>query len=157
MYILLIIILIALDQISKIEVQQMLIGRPSLPIIEGVFHLTYVENRGAAFGLMQGKQIFFTIVAIIVIIVGLICIYKKNYGKLINISISMVIAGSVGNLIDRLKLGYVIDFLDFRFIWNYVFNLADVFVIIGTLTLCIAIIIRDSKEIKKNKDKKSGV
>lgn len=156
MYILLIIILIALDQISKIEVQQMLSGRPSLPIIEGVFHLTYVENRGAAFGLMQGKQIFFTIVAIIVIIVGLICIYKKNYGKLINISISMVIAGSVGNLIDRLKLGYVIDFLDFRFIWNYVFNLADVFVIIGTLTLCIAIIIRDSKE-KKNKDKKSGV
>ena len=156
MYILLIIILIVLDQISKIAVQQMLSGRPSLPIIEGVFHLTYVENRGAAFGLMQGKQIFFTIVAIIVTIVGLICIYKKNYGKLINISISMVISGAVGNLIDRLKLGYVIDFFDFRFIWNYVFNLADVFVIIGTLTLCIAIIISDSKE-KKNKDKKSGV
>lgn len=156
MYILLIIILIALDQVSKIVVQHMLSTRASLPIIEGIFHLAYVENRGAAFGLMQGKQIFFTLVAIIVVVAGLICIYRKNYGKLINISISMIIAGAVGNLIDRLKLGYVIDFLDFRFIWNYVFNLADIFVVLGILIICTAIIFDDFKERKKD-NKNNGI
>ncbi|WP_307759958.1 signal peptidase II [Peptostreptococcus russellii] len=157
MYLVLIIILIALDQFSKIAVQQMLSGRSSLPIINGIFHLTYVENRGAAFGLMQGKQIIFAIVAAVVTVVGLVCIYKKTYGKLVNISISLVIAGAIGNLIDRIKLGYVVDFLDFRFIWNYVFNLADVFVIVGTLTLCISIIISDLKEGKKEKNNKKRV
>lgn len=154
MYILLIIVLILADQISKIAVQQMLTERLSLPIIQGVFHLTYIENRGAAFGLMQGKQIFFAAVAILVTVVGLVCIYKKNYGKLVNISICMIIAGAIGNLIDRLKLGYVVDFLDFRIIWNYVFNLADVFVIVGTALLCLSIIIGDIKDSKKEKNKK---
>lgn len=154
MYILLILVLIAADQASKIAVQQMLSGKPSLPIIPGIFHLTYVENRGAAFGLMEGKQIFFAVVAALVIIAGLICIYKKSYGKLVNISISMVIAGAVGNLIDRLKLGYVVDFLDFRIVWNYVFNVADVFVIVGTFLLCVSMIASDVKESRKDKNKK---
>lgn len=154
MYILLILVLIAADQASKIAVQQMLSGKPSLPIIPGIFHLTYVENRGAAFGLMVGKQIFFAVVAALVIIAGLICIYKKSYGKLVNISISMVIAGAVGNLIDRLKLGYVVDFLDFRIVWNYVFNVADVFVIVGTFLLCVSMIASDVKESRKDKNKK---
>ena len=154
MYVLLILVLIAADQASKIAVQQMLSGKPSLPIIPGIFHLTYVENRGAAFGLMEGKQIFFAVVAALVIIAGLICIYKKSYGKLVNISISMVIAGAVGNLIDRLKLGYVVDFLDFRIVWNYVFNVADVFVIVGTFLLCVSMIASDVKESRKDKNKK---
>ncbi len=135
MYILLIVVLIGLDQISKIAVQHLLASQSSLALIDGIFHLTYVENRGAAFGLMQGKQLLFVIVALVVTVIGLRAIYKNEYGKIVNIAISMVIAGAIANLIDRVKLGYVVDFLDFRFIWNYVFNLADVMVIVGIVIM----------------------
>lgn len=140
MYEIFIVILVLLDQVSKIFMQNFLEYGNSVAIIDGVFHLTYVENRGAAFGLFENMQVFFIVIAIVVTIAGLVYIHKVKTSKLANISICLIIAGAIGNLIDRVKMGYVIDFFDFRFIWNYVFNIADIFVVVGTLLLCIYLI-----------------
>lgn len=137
MYEIFIVILVLLDQVSKVFMQNFLEYGNSVAILDGVFHLTYVENSGAAFGLFENMQVFFIIVAVIVTVVGLVYIHKSETSKLAKISICLIIAGAIGNLIDRVKMGYVVDFFDFRFIWNYVFNIADVFVVIGTLLLCI--------------------
>lgn len=140
-YILTIIALIVIDQISKYLALNNLANIGSIPIIENIFHLTYVENRGAAFGMFQNNQIVFIIVAVFASIVGLYYIYKKKLNLLGNISIVLIISGAIGNLIDRVRLGFVVDYFDFRFIWDYVFNVADIFVVVGTILLCIYIIV----------------
>ncbi len=140
-YILTIIALIVIDQISKYLALNNLANIGSIPIIENIFHLTYVENRGAAFGMFQNNQIVFVIVAVVASIVGLYYIYKKKLNLLGNISIVLIISGAIGNLIDRVRLGFVVDYFDFRFIWDYVFNVADIFVVFGTILLCIYIIV----------------
>ena len=140
-YILTIIALIVIDQISKYLALNNLANIGSIPIIENIFHLTYVENRGAAFGMFQNNQIVFIIVAVVASIVGLYYIYKKKLNLLGNISILLIISGAIGNLIDRVRLGFVVDYFDFRFIWDYVFNVADIFVVVGTILLCIYIIV----------------
>ena len=140
-YILTIIALIVIDQISKYLALNNLANIGSIPIIENIFHLTYVENRGAAFGMFQNNQIVFIIVAVFASIVGLYYIYKKKLNLLGNISILLIISGAIGNLIDRVRLGFVVDYFDFRFIWDYVFNVADIFVVVGTILLCIYIIV----------------
>ena len=140
-YILTRIALIVIDQISKYLALNNLANIGSIPIIENIFHLTYVENRGAAFGMFQNNQIVFIIVAVVASIVGLYYIYKKKLNLLGNISIVLIISGAIGNLIDRVRLGFVVDYFDFRFIWDYVFNVADIFVVVGTILLCIYIIV----------------
>src|SRR3712207_3464462 len=130
MYEILILFLILIDQVSKIKIESSLKTGDSVPVIDGFFNLTYVQNRGAAFGLFQDKQTVFVMVAVLVVVVGLVYIHKSKAMKLAKISISLIIAGAVGNVIDRTRLGYVIDFFDFKFIWNYVFNFADVLVVI---------------------------
>lgn len=151
MYEIIIAILIALDQIIKNWALNDLKYKGSVSIINNVFNLTYVENRGAAFGLFQNNQIIFVIVAIIASIVGLYFLHtKKLNSKLCKFSIVLIIAGALGNLIDRIRLDFVVDYFDFIFIWNYVFNLADCFIVVGTILLCIYIFISDSKMTKNN-------
>ena len=149
-YILMIAVLIGMDQLSKLWVLGHLKGIGSIPIIENVFHLTYVENRGAAFGMLQNNQIIFIIVALAASIFGL---YYLNTNKNLNLlgksSIILIISGAIGNLIDRIRLGFVVDYFDFRFIWEYVFNIADVFVVVGTIMLCIYILFfEEEKQVK---------
>lgn len=141
MYEIAIILLIIIDQISKNYMQSILTLNKSVPVISGIFHLTYVENKGAAFGMFQNLQLFFVIIAIIVVIAGIIYIHRSKEHKISKIAVAMIISGAVGNLIDRVRLGYVIDFFDFRLIWNYVFNFADVLVVVGTIVLCIYLLI----------------
>lgn len=139
-YILIILGLIGLDQISKFLAVKYLVNIGSIPIIKDIFHLTYVENRGAAFGMFQNNQMIFVVVALAACIFGLYYLYKKQLNLLGKSAIILIIAGAIGNLIDRLRLGFVVDYFDFRIVWNYVFNVADVFVVIGTILLCIYII-----------------
>lgn len=139
-YILIIIGLIGLDQISKFLAVKYLVNIGSIPIIKDIFHLTYVENRGAAFGMFQNNQMVFVVVALAACIFGLYYLYKKQLNLLGKSAIILIIAGAIGNLIDRVRLGFVVDYFDFRIVWNYVFNVADVFVVIGTILLCIYII-----------------
>lgn len=139
-YILIIVGLIGLDQISKFLAVKYLVNIGSIPIIKDIFHLTYVENRGAAFGMFQNNQMIFVVVALAACIFGLYYLYKKQLNLLGKSAIILIIAGAIGNLIDRVRLGFVVDYFDFRIVWNYVFNVADVFVVIGTILLCIYII-----------------
>lgn len=147
LYIGIIIVLIILDQLSKYFALNYLASAQSIPIIQNVFHLTYVENRGAAFGMFQNNQIIFVIVASLATIVGLYYLYtKKDLNIIAKTSIVLIISGAIGNLIDRLRLGFVVDYFDFRIFWEYVFNIADVYVVVGTILLCTYIVFFESKE-----------
>lgn len=149
LYELIIALLIGIDQISKLWALNSLKEIGSIPIIENVFHLTYVENRGAAFGMLQNNQIIFIIVALAASILGLYYLHNKKVNILGKTGIILIISGAIGNLIDRIKLGFVVDYFDFRFIWEYVFNVADVFVVIGTIMLCAYIIFfEEEKQVK---------
>lgn len=147
MYELAIALLIALDQIIKGWALNFLQYKGSISVIDNVFNLTYVENRGAAFGLFQNNQWVFIAVALIASIIGLYFLHSnKISSKLGKLSVVLIIAGALGNLIDRIRLDYVVDYFDFVFIWNYVFNLADCFIVVGTILLCIYVIISDNKQ-----------
>ena len=147
-YIILISILIGLDQISK----QMIVNRFSLgetfPIVEEFFHLTYVSNKGVAFGLFQGKiQIIsvFTIIAVIGIAIYSLKYLNKS-SKIEKMAYAFIFSGAIGNMLDRLIRGYVVDMLDFQGIWIYIFNLADVWINIGLFLIIIDYFIRRNKE-----------
>ena len=141
MYELVIILLIGIDQLIKNWALNVLRYKGAISVIENVFNLTYVENRGAAFGLFQNNQIIFIVVALIA--------SKKINSKICKTSIMLIIAGALGNLIDRIRLDFVVDYFDFVFIWNYVFNLADCFIVVGTILLCLYVLIKSDKTEKE--------
>ena len=146
---LIIIIMVILDQLFKILIERNLVLGQSHPVIEGVFHLTYVQNPGAAFGFFKGYNEIL-IVLTLIIIIGFLYIFH-NYlvdSLLLKISFGLIISGGIGNLIDRIRLGYVIDYLDFR-IWP-VFNLADMIIVIGTVLFIIYLFL--DNPVLKNKD-----
>lgn len=148
-YELIILLLVGIDQLSKILALKYLKNVESIPIIQNMFHLTYVENRGAAFGMFQNNQIIFVIVALIASIYGLYYLHKNKVNILGKVSILLIISGALGNLIDRVRLGFVVDYFDFRIIWEYVFNIADIFVVLGTILLCIYILFYDDNKEKQ--------
>ena len=133
-------VILALDQLTKFIINRLLLLHQSVPVIRGVFHLTLVHNRGAAFGILKNQVWFFILTSAFVIIL----IYqnlKSNAKKLsfaYRASLILILAGAIGNLIDRLILGYVIDFLDFR-IWP-VFNIADSAITVGAVLLAYSIL-----------------
>jgi signal peptidase II len=140
------------DQISKFFIQQKMKLNESLPIIKGVFHITYIENSRTAFGLFKYQIIFFIIAAFVSIFL-VIFIYKKIVQKNSYLFIPLVLisGGAMGNFIDRLRMGgLVIDFLDFR-IWP-IFNFADTSIVCGMLIFLIHFLFH-SKEEDKEEDK----
>ncbi|MEG0050852.1 MAG: signal peptidase II [Terrisporobacter sp.] len=151
MYEIIIALLIGLDQLIKVWALNSLKEIGSIPVIENFFNLTYVENRGAAFGMLQNNQSIFIIVAAVASCYGLYYLHTKKVNNIGKIGILLVIAGAIGNLIDRIRLGFVVDYLDFHIIWSYVFNLADCFVVIGTVFLCIYIIFLEQEDKKQVK------
>ena len=130
-YIMLIIGLVVLDQLSKYLVRTGLSLYESIPLIDRIFHITYIQNRGAAFSILQGKQFFLILVTALALagILLFIVLKHKQSSPLLLIGLSLLLSGGVGNLIDRIALGYVVDFFDFR-IWP-VFNVADISVCCG--------------------------
>ena len=138
-YIFLFLIMLVIDQYTKYIVNSNFSVGDSVAIIENFFHLSYVENRGIAFGLFQGRINVVTVIACFVI--AFICYHLFKYFKKISIieklAYIMILAGASGNMIDRIFRGYVIDMLDFRGIWSFVFNFADVWIDIGILFLIL--------------------
>lgn len=115
-------------------------------VIKNILYFTYVENRGAAFGIMQNKQWFFILITLILIIAMILYILKvKPQDILLKLSLSFIIGGGIGNLIDRVFKGYVVDFIDLRIINYPVFNIADCFVVIGAVLLCVYILFSKEK------------
>ena len=129
------------DRISKILVITNMSVFDSFEVINNFFSITYARNFGAAFSFFRGVRYFFIMVAILVIVA--LFIFLKNNLKKINIldkiCVSLILGGSLGNLLDRIIYGYVIDFLDFNiFGYNYpIFNFADSFIVVGTIILLI--------------------
>ena len=121
--------LIAVDQLTKIwAVTQLYEAERVIPVIEGVFELHYTENRGVAFGMLQGQLWLFGAM--------LVRSPLRRY-KLFTIPAVMIIAGAIGNLIDRILYGYVIDFLYFKLIDFPIFNFADCCVVVGAILLLV--------------------
>ena len=149
MYFTLISILIIIDQAIKWISITNLTKFESYPVIDGFFHFTYVENRGAAFGMLQNKTWFFVLITFVV--VGYMIYFtkkNKNIDKKLTFVLSIITAGAIGNLIDRIWLGFVVDMFDFRGIWQFVFNFADICVVVGGILL-IFLIIKDKEILEK--------
>ncbi len=130
------IIIILIDQISKFLIKINFKLNQSLPLIKNIFHLTYIHNFGAGFGILQQQK--WVLIFISIIIIGIIFYYFdriKEKEMLLQILVGFILGGTIANLIDRLMFSFVIDFLDFR-IWP-VFNFADSFVTIGVIGLII--------------------
>lgn len=144
-YIMLFIVLLIGDQASKYWARTVLYQQSSIQVIPHILRFTYVENRGAAFGMLQGQKIFFVIMTFLLIGLFFVYLKKTNTNKWMKWTASIIIAGAIGNLIDRVLLGYVVDFIDFHIIWRYVFNVADIYVVGGTLLLALQILLQDEK------------
>ena len=145
-------ILVLADQVSKAIVVRTMSLYESVPVIENFFHFTYITNDGMAFGIdfPFGYFIFSLVSALLTIFLFWYLWSVRNDSLVIRLGLAMIIAGAVGNLIDRLMLGEVIDFLDFmvgNFHW-YVFNLADSYVTVG-----MVLILTDSIFLEKKREK----
>jgi len=128
-----------IDRILKVLVQTNFIPGETVKVIPKVFHLTYVLNPGAAFGLMAGQTWIFVLTAVLVlggVIYGQFRIPRLEW--ITRLAIGMIGGGALGNLYDRLTIGRVVDYLDFQ-IWPYVFNFADSMIVIGVGILMLAI------------------
>jgi len=144
------------DQLTKWLAVINLKGEGSFPLWEGVFHLTYVENTGSAFGMLKDHRWVFMTLSV-VLIIGLLAFFiyfYKSLSPIMRCACSMIIAGGIGNMIDRVLVGYVVDFFDFTLIDFAVFNVADSFVCVGAGLFILWFILDSVKEEKAKKQKK---
>ncbi len=142
LYTLLAVGLIILDQLSKYWASTVLLKEGFIEVIPGVFEFHYTQNRGVAFSMLQDQRWVFIPVSILMTLVLITMLIRSpmRRSKLFCISTILVIAGAIGNLIDRIVLGYVIDFLYFSLIDFPIFNFADCCVVIGAILLSVYMI-----------------
>lgn len=126
-------VIIALDQGSKWLIQQGMTLHESIPVIPGFFHITYILNRGAAFGILENQRWLFLIMAILLFVLYAVFRKKLPEHRAVQAGAGMLLGGAFGNALDRFLHGAVVDFFDFR-IWP-VFNIADIGIVIGVCLL----------------------
>lgn len=147
-----------LDQISKYLIVLYMELYQSVEVIPGVFNFTYIQNEGAAFGSMSNSPWVFMVLSTVMIVGILVYMFwKKPQSRLLMSALTMIVAGGIGNMIDRIRLGYVIDFLDFCAfpkLWKWTFNVADSFVVIGAGMIILWMILDMVHEYKAEKAKK---
>ncbi|MBS7225223.1 MAG: signal peptidase II [Clostridiaceae bacterium] len=142
--------IVCLDQLVKFWTIQNLMGGDPIVLIPGVFQLTYVENRGAAFSFLENQIWFFVLTTVCVLAAIAYALYKKVIlTKLGKWSLIFVAGGAIGNLIDRILHGYVVDMFYFELIDFPVFNVADIFIVIGGILFAYYIVIQYDRA-KKN-------
>ena len=138
-----ILLLIGLDQFVKFLITSHMALYDTKPVIKQVFHITYIQNKGAAWGSLQGKRYFLLAITILVLaflVYFYVRMLKLNKYKDLRILFIFVFSGAAGNMIDRIRLGYVIDMFDFRLINFPVFNVADCYVTIGLALFIIMVL-----------------
>lgn len=136
-------ILIAMDQITKYLAVINLKDKPAYTIIDGVFELNYLENRGAAFGMLQNQKGFFILISCIVLIAILYILIKMPENKkynILHVLLVLIASGAIGNMIDRVRLEYVVDFFYFVLINFPIFNMADIYVSVACVLLAIVML-----------------
>ena len=136
-----IVIVLIFDQGTKLMVKTTMSLYESIPLIPNIFHLTYIVNPGAAFGLLANQRVFFIVITTIILL-AVIYFYKQLKGPhlLLRIALGMVVGGALGNLVDRVRMGTVTDFFDFR-IWP-VFNIADSAIVLGMIYISYQLLFR---------------
>ncbi len=141
--------LTAIDQLTKLAAVRLLRGNPAKTIIPGVFELEYLENHGAAFGMLQNKHWIFILFALVIVVLSVLAFRRipdtKRFLALKAICV-LICSGAVGNMIDRLLHGYVIDFLYFSLIDFPIFNVADIYVTVSCALLLILLFFVYSEE-----------
>lgn len=142
---------IALDQMSKLYIASNLILYKKNPIINNFFNITYVQNKGAAWGILDGNTVFLVLITLIALFIIIRFIFKEeNLTKLDILSYGLLLGGITGNFIDRILRGFVIDFLDF-YIFGYdfpVFNIADIMIVVSVIIMVISYLRGDINENK---------
>lgn len=146
LYLICIVSVVVFDQITKMIAIKQLLPISTYPIIKDVIHFTYVENRGAAFGILKDQRWVFMILSTVVVVVILYIMvrYKKYLHPIMLIGLSFTVGGGIGNMIDRTVKGYVVDFIDFTLIDFAVFNIADTFICIGVGLIILDILLGKS-------------
>lgn len=141
--VILISLLTAIDQFTKYIVVSSFELYQSKPVIDGVFNFTYIQNKGMAWGMLQGKVPVFTIFTAIILVFTFRFMYNvvdnKRY-RWAKYVLILLISGAIGNLIDRVTLGYVVDFFDFELIDFPVFNVADIYVVVSMISAMILLL-----------------
>ena len=135
--------LTALDQLTKYLAVIHLKDQPAIPLIKGVLELQYLENRGAAFGILQNQKVILLIVSVLFIGVILFFLNKvpdTSRYTILHVLAAAVIAGGVGNMIDRFRQGYVVDFIYFSLIDFPIFNVADIYVVTATILVFVLLL-----------------
>ena len=146
MFYVIIVLVIILDQLTKLFVHQNMVLNSSLPVIDGIFSITYIQNTGAAFSFLEGMTSLLIGVQVIVIVGILAYMVRKGLSHhwVFRTSMALILGGGVGNLIDRAVNGYVVDFLNFHF-WP-IFNVADIAVCVGCGLLMLYVFLIEGKE-----------
>ena len=145
-----ILIIAILDQAAKFFAAGLLQSVKTFPVWENVFHLTYLENSGAGWGMFSEHTWILTALTFIVIVaVVAYIVVKRPKSILLNLALTSIIGGAVGNFIDRVRVGYVIDFFDFALINFPVFNVADCFITVGAILFMVYVIFYSDKKEEK--------
>ena len=144
-----IVVLVSLDQFVKYLTVTHLMLKP-IVLIENIFELTYVENKGAAWSILENQIWFFILITVIILALIAYAFYKKMiYTKLGQISLVLICAGAIGNLIDRITHGYVIDMFSFKLINFPVFNVADICIVCGGILFVYYMMFQHDKYAEK--------
>lgn len=147
-YWLIVMIALVMDQGSKWLAETRLSQVETIPLIKNVFHLTYTRNTGAAFSILRNQQMLLIIITsavLLMIALWLMRLIPAPGNEGLKVSLTFLLAGGIGNLIDRIRLNYVIDLFDFRLINYPIFNIADCLIVVGTLLLGWLVLFRDLK------------
>ena len=144
-------LLIGLDQLTKfwaLTLQEL--PGMTYPLWKDVFHLTYTENSGAAFSILEGQIWFFVVITVLMLSgVVLYCVKVKKRSPWINVALMLIVSGAIGNFVDRIRQQYVVDFFEFRFVDFAVFNVADMCLTFGALALLIYLFVIEPLEIRR--------
>lgn len=143
-------LVVILDQFTKFLAIKHLKGAAANILIEDVFQFTYVENYGAAFGILENKKILFVIITLVVsiAIAGFLIKHYKSLSNFLRVALVLYLGGSIGNLIDRIRYGYVVDFISVKLFNSYdfpVFNVADIFIVVGTIMIVLLLLFEKEK------------
>ena len=148
-WILVMLAVVVLDQVSKLLIEHFMELGESIPLIDGIFHLTYIHNDGAAFGMLSEHRWVFMVLSVVAIVALIVYLFwAKPKSRFVCASLAMIVGGGVGNMIDRVRLNYVIDFLDFCAfpeLWKWIFNVADIAVCVGVGLYALYIVLDEVK------------
>lgn len=150
-YYLVILAVIIFDRIIKYIVSSNMMVGETIPVVEDFFHITFIQNKGAAFSIMEGQWLFLILwpsIIMAAILVILFFMRKKQY-IVISLALSFICGGGIGNMIDRISKGYVVDMFDFRVF--PVFNIADIFICVGCALLLFGVWTYERKNVKNEK------